>query len=78
VLAIVQVSSERNDLSTSLETLALMYHQQAELRLNSVAAVLAPVCLLLVAALIGFVIVALFAPLISLIQSVSGPVHFHK
>jgi type II secretory pathway component PulF len=72
-LAVLQTSSERNDLPAALETLSIMYHQQAELRLNSIAAVLTPLLLIGVAILIAFVVLALFAPLISLIQTVSSP-----
>jgi type IV pilus assembly protein PilC len=75
VLTVIQASAARNDLPAALETVSVMYHQQAELRLNSVAGVLTPLCLMLVAALIAFVVVAMFAPLISLIQTVTGPIH---
>jgi len=73
VLAVMQASAERNDLPSALETLSVMYHQQAELRLNTVATVLTPMLMMFVAALIAFVILAMFAPLISLIQTVSSP-----
>jgi type IV pilus assembly protein PilC len=67
-LAMVQLSADRNDLPRSLENMATMYQQQAELRLESLQVVLTPLLLLLVAGLIGFAIAGLFAPLISLFR----------
>jgi type IV pilus assembly protein PilC len=68
MLAMVQLSADRNDLPRSLENMATMYQQQAELRLESLQIVLTPLLLLLVAGLIGFAIVGLFAPLVSLFR----------
>jgi len=68
VLAVVQLAADRNHLPESLQTLTTMYRQQAELRLASVQAVLAPTLILLVALLIGLVVIGLFAPVISLVN----------
>ena len=68
VLAVVQLSSDKNDLPNSLETLATMYQQQADLRLASLQAALTPMLLLLVAGLIAVVILGLFAPMISIFR----------
>ena len=57
----------------TLATLSDLYRQQAETRLNLLPAVLTPFLLALLAVVIGLVIVALFAPLISLIAAVSSP-----
>src|SRR5262249_39165113 len=68
VLAVVQLSADRSDLPASLDTIAAMYQQQAEMRLASVQSILAPLLILGVALIIGFVIVALFAPIVSLFR----------
>jgi type II secretory pathway component PulF len=75
VLAVVQLSADRNDLPEALTTLSTMYQQQAELRLASVQGILTPILIICVAFIIAFVIVALFAPMISLIQTISSPGH---
>lgn len=73
VLAVIQLSIERNDLAESLENLAAMYHQQTEIRLASIQPVLGPALILFIGIVIGLVVLAMFAPMISLIQSLSGP-----
>ncbi|HWP40748.1 MAG TPA: type II secretion system F family protein, partial [Tepidisphaeraceae bacterium] len=70
-LAVVQLAAERGDLPESLQTLASMYRQQAELRLASVQTALPPVLIVLVALLIGLVVIGLFAPIISLFNALS-------
>jgi type IV pilus assembly protein PilC len=71
--AVLAMASERNELPGALGTLSQMYQQQADLRLSAVPVVLAPILIIMIASVIGFVIVGLFAPLITLIQAVSGP-----
>jgi type IV pilus assembly protein PilC len=59
-------------LAEVLGTLSQMYQQQARAKVGLIPAVLTPIMLALLTGIIGFVIVAMFAPLITLIQSVSG------
>lgn len=72
VTATIELSRVRQDLAGTLGTLAEMYQQQAEVRLNLIPAILTPLLLIVTAMIIGLVILGLFAPLISLIQAVSG------
>ncbi len=72
VTATMELARNQNDLADTLSTLSEMYQQQAEMRLHLLPAILAPVLMLLTAIVIGFVVLGLFAPLISLIQAVSG------
>jgi type IV pilus assembly protein PilC len=72
-LAMLQMSAERNDLSTSLQSLSELYERRAEARLGSVYGILTPLLVILMAMAIGLVILALFAPMVSLIQTVSSP-----
>ena len=57
-----------NELPGSLETLSTMYQQQAEMRLASLQTVLTPMLILLLAVMIGFVVLGLFAPMVSLFR----------
>jgi type II secretory pathway component PulF len=61
-----------------LNTLGQMFQQQAEMRMALIPVILAPALIVFTALFIGFVIVAMFAPMIALIQSVSGPVSYHS
>jgi type IV pilus assembly protein PilC len=61
-----------HDLAATLETLSEMYQQQAEVRAGMIPALLTPLLVILVAIVIGFVILGLFFPLISLIRHMSG------
>lgn len=70
--AAIAFSSQQNQLSQTLTTLSGMYQEQAELRLAALPAVLTPLLLLFMAVTIGFVMLGLLAPMLSLIQSVTG------
>lgn len=68
---VMSLSVREGQLSQSLEMLSVMYQEQALLGLTLIPALLTPVLLIVVALVIGFVILALFAPLIALLQSVT-------
>jgi type II secretory pathway component PulF len=72
VVAGMSLGMQHHDLASTLKSLSDMYHQQAELRLNALPGILTPILVIGVAVLIGFVVVALVTPLISLIGAVSG------
>jgi type IV pilus assembly protein PilC len=75
VLAAMELSARQGGpgvLAEVLGTLAQMYQQQARAKVALIPAVLTPLMLALLSGIIGFVIVGMFAPLISLIKSVSG------
>jgi type IV pilus assembly protein PilC len=72
VPATLQFSSGTNDLGTTLGSLAELYQRQADLRLAALPGILTPILVIVLALLIGFVIIALLAPLISLIEGISG------
>jgi type II secretory pathway component PulF len=75
VLVVLSMAESSNDLPAGLNTLSLMFQQQAETKMAMVPTVLTPMLIILIACIIGFVVVAMFAPMISLISAVSGPVH---
>ncbi len=68
VIAAMEASSERGDLAITLRALSQMYQQQAEIRLGAVQAVLTPAVLILIGLIVGALMVALFAPLLSLLN----------
>jgi len=72
-VATMSLASQQSDLGGAMTTLSEMYQQQAQLRLSLLPAVLTPLLLILMAVVIGFVILGMFLPLISLIQNISSP-----
>lgn len=75
VLASVDLASRQGGpgaLADVLGTLARMYRQQARAKTALIPAVLTPLLLAVLAVVIGFVITGVFAPFVTLIQSVSG------
>ena len=72
VSATIELGRSKKQLSETLAALAELYQQQAEVRLNLIPAILTPLMLIFTAVIIGLVVLGLFAPLISLIQAVSG------
>jgi type IV pilus assembly protein PilC len=74
VIAVLSLAATSNDLPSGLNTLSLMFQQQAEMKMSMIPTILTPVLIILIAIIIGFVVIAMFAPMIALISSVSGPV----
>jgi type IV pilus assembly protein PilC len=68
----MSLSIPNQDLAATLGTLSEMYQQQAETRLAILPALLTPALIVIVAVAIGFVVMALFLPFITLIQALSG------
>lgn len=71
VSAAIELGRAKDQLSGALAALAELYQQQAEVRLNLIPAILTPLMLIVTAAVIGLVVLGLFAPLMSLIQAVA-------
>ena len=72
VPAAMELAAKAGDLPAALATLARMYEQQAEQRLRLVPAVLTPLFMIVIGGAIGLCVVAMFLPLVRLVQSVSG------
>ena len=73
VIVVLDLAAKSNDLPSGLSTLSSMFQQQAEVKLAMIPAVLTPILIVLIALVVGFVVIGLFAPMIALISSVSGP-----
>jgi type IV pilus assembly protein PilC len=73
VAAAMTLTSDQHDLGSTLGTLSEMYQQQAETRLSMLPGLLTPLMIIIIAGVIGFVILGLFAPFITLIQNIAGP-----
>jgi type II secretory pathway component PulF len=73
VLATMDMAAAKGDLPAAMHTLSQMYQEQAELRLGSVQGILMPIILCLLGVVVGFVVLAVLVPIISLIKAISGP-----
>jgi type II secretory pathway component PulF len=73
VVVVISNAARHNDLPEGLNTLSLMFQQQAEMKLAMAPTILTPILIMCLAIMIGFVIIAMFAPMIALVSSVSGP-----
>jgi type IV pilus assembly protein PilC len=70
VIAAMEMSAERGDLPLTLRAMAQMYQEQAEMRLETIQAVLTPILLVLMGIAIGGLMVAMFAPLLSVLNMI--------
>lgn len=68
VPAAMQFASGFQDLGSTLATLSEMYQRQAELRMAAIPGILTPAMVIIIALVLGFVIVALLAPLLAMLQ----------
>jgi type IV pilus assembly protein PilC len=72
VPATIELAAGHHDLPSTLRTLSEMYERQAELRTSAIPAILTPILVIGVAVSVGFVILALLMPVLSLIEGISG------
>lgn len=72
VPAAMALATHQNQLSETLATLVQMYAQQAEQRMVIIPSVLGPLLLATITVVVGFILLAIVAPMIALIQTVSG------
>lgn len=70
--AAMSLSIPRQDLAGTFAALSEMYQQQAETRLALLPALLTPALIMVIAFAIGFVVLAMFMPLVTLIQAITG------
>ncbi|MEM1447359.1 MAG: type II secretion system F family protein, partial [Planctomycetota bacterium] len=68
VPAAMQLASEQADLAALAGDLSAIYEQQADLRINAIQMYLGPMMLIGLGLMMGMVAVALFMPLVGLLQ----------
>jgi len=68
----LELASGHNDLPGTLQSLTDLYERQAEVRINAIPAVLTPIMVIAVACCIGFVMLALIVPFVTLLDFLSG------
>jgi type IV pilus assembly protein PilC len=73
VVNMVDVGEETGDLDKMLMKIADNYDSDVDVLVGSLISILEPVMVVVLGLIVGFIVIALFSPMISLIQAVSGP-----
>jgi type II secretory pathway component PulF len=75
VAAAIEMASVRNNLAEQLRGLSNLYQDQAEMRIRSVQAILTPFIVICMGIAVSFLLLAVFAPIIALVETISSPHH---
>lgn len=73
VVNMIDVGEETGDLDKMLIKVADNYDNDVDVLVGSLISILEPVMVVVLGLIVGFIVIALFSPMISLIQAVSGP-----
>jgi type IV pilus assembly protein PilC len=73
VVNMIDVGEETGDLDKMLMKIADNYDNDVDVLVGSLISILEPIMVVVLGVIVGFIVIALFAPMIALIQSVSGP-----
>jgi len=68
----VAVGEETGKLDEMLVRIADTYDSEVDIAISSVMALLEPILIFLVAGAVGFIVLAMFLPLVSLLTSLAG------
>src|SRR5206468_9453345 len=72
VVNMVDVGEETGDLDKMLIKVADNYDSDVDVLVGSLISILEPVMVVVLGVIVGFIVIALFMPMISLIQNMSG------
>jgi type IV pilus assembly protein PilC len=75
VVNMIDVGEETGDLDKMLIKIADNYDSDVDVLVGSLISILEPVMVVVLGGIVGFIVVALFAPMISLIETISSPAH---
>src|SRR6476660_6248213 len=73
VINMIDVGEETGDLDKMLIKIADNYDSDVDVLVGSLISILEPVMVVCLGCIVGFIVIALFAPMIALIQTVSSP-----
>jgi type IV pilus assembly protein PilC len=72
VVNMIDVGEETGDLDKMLERVAVSYESEVETAVSSLVSLLEPIMVITLGGAVGFIVIALFSPLVSLIQKVGA------
>lgn len=70
VMSMIDVGEETGNLSEMLEKIADTYDDEVDATVEALSSLLEPILIVLLAAIVGFIVIAMFLPLIKLMQSI--------
>jgi type IV pilus assembly protein PilC len=73
VVNMVDVGEETGELDTMLYKVADTFDEEVAVLTESLMSLMEPLLIILLGTMVGFIVIALFMPLISLIQKLTGP-----
>jgi type IV pilus assembly protein PilC len=75
VVNMIDVGEETGDLDKMLIKVADNYDNDVDVLVSSLISILEPVMVVVLGCIVGFIVVALFMPMVSLIETISSPKH---
>jgi len=75
VINMIDVGEETGDLDKMLLKVADNYDSDVDVLVGSLISILEPVMVVILGVIVGFIVIALFMPMITLIEGISGPKH---
>ncbi len=72
VVNMIDVGEETGDLDTMLNKIADNYDEEVEVAVESLVSLLEPIMIVVLGGIVGFIVIALFLPLVTLISKLSG------
>lgn len=72
VVNMIDVGEETGDLDTMLNKIADNYDEEVEVAVESLVSLLEPIMTIVLGGIVGFIVIALFLPLVTLITKLSG------
>jgi type IV pilus assembly protein PilC len=72
VVNMIDVGEETGDLDTMLNKIADNYDEEVEALVDGLVSLLEPMMIVVLGGIVGFIVIALFLPLVTLIQKLSG------
>jgi type IV pilus assembly protein PilC len=72
VIQMISIGEETGALDQMLGKVADFYETEVEMQLQSLAAALEPLMIVILGCIVGFIVIALFMPLIAIVASLSG------
>jgi len=71
VTSMIEVGEETGDLSEMLNRIADNYDEDVDNAVNSITSIIEPIMIIFLAVIVGVIVIALFLPIISIIQNIS-------
>ena len=72
VIQMISIGEETGSLDAMLNKVADFYESEVETQLQSLAAALEPLMIVVLGVVVGFIVIAMFMPLIQIVSSLSG------